>query len=168
MKWDIFICHASEDKETVVRQLVHALESKGLRIWYDEFTLTLGDSLRGSIDKGLIQSRFGIVVLSKAFFKKKWTQYELDGLLEREMTGRKVILPIWHEITHDEIMTYSPSLAGKLAVSTSDGWNRVIGSILAVVQSNPDTDYEDILDIKKLRSEYGSYKDILSGDDDES
>jgi len=59
------------------------------------FSLKLGDSIRRAIDKGLSQSRFGVVVLSKAFFKKKWPQYELDGLAEREMKGKdKVILPV--------------------------------------------------------------------------
>lgn len=170
MKWDIFICHASEDKESVVKPLVLKLESKGLRIWYDEFSLSLGDNLRGSIDKGLAQSRFGIVIFSKAFFKKKWPQYELDGLLEREMTGHKVILPVWHKITHEEMMKYSPSIAGRLAVLTSDGWDKVINSILTVIKSahsNSDDSFEDTLDLRKLPGEFKSYNEILRKNDDE-
>lgn len=71
MTWDAFICHASEDKESFVRPLAEELSRRGLRIWYDEFTLKVGDSLRKSIDRGLAESDYGIVVLSPNFFQKK-------------------------------------------------------------------------------------------------
>jgi hypothetical protein len=117
--YDVFISHASEDKEEFVRSLAEALQERGISVWYDEFELKVGDSLRRSIDKGLAKSRFGIVVLSSAFFAKNWTQYELDGLVAKEMEGVKVILPIWHKISKDEVMSYSPSLIDKLALRTS-------------------------------------------------
>jgi predicted nucleic acid-binding Zn-ribbon protein len=117
--YDAFISHATEDKKDLVRSLAEALQSRGITVWYDEFELKVGDSLRRSIDKGLAKSRFGIVVLSTAFFAKNWTQYELDGLVAKEMDGGKVILPIWHKIAKDEVMNSSPSLADKLALSTS-------------------------------------------------
>jgi hypothetical protein len=60
----------------------HALREAHLDVWYDEFTLELGDSLRREIDRGLATSQFGIVVLSPAFFAKRWTNYELDGLVQ--------------------------------------------------------------------------------------
>ncbi|HMH54259.1 MAG TPA: toll/interleukin-1 receptor domain-containing protein, partial [Candidatus Acidoferrum sp.] len=85
-----------------------------------DFTKTLlkvGDSLRESIDKGLASTRFGIIVLSKAFFGKRWTQYELNGLLAREHQGRKLVLPVWYELSHDEVVAYSPSLADKVALT---------------------------------------------------
>jgi hypothetical protein len=117
---DAFISHASEDKEDLVRPLAEKLVVAGLSIWYDEFELTVGDSLRRSIDRGLARSRFGIVVLSPHFFAKSWTQYELDGLVTREISdGGKVILPLWHHISKDEVRSYSPSLADKVALSTA-------------------------------------------------
>ena len=132
--YDVFICHASEDKDTFVRPLAEALRLENIAVWYDEFTLKLGDSIRRSLDKGLKQSRFGIVVLSKAFFEKKWPQYELDGLAEREMKGAdKVILPIWHGVNHDDIMQYSPSLSGRKAASSFEGIKKVLDEILDVV-----------------------------------
>lgn len=118
--YDVFISHATEDKDEIVRPLATALVEKGLRVWYDEFTLRLGDSLRRKIDTGLANSRFGVVVLSHAFFAKNWPQYELDGLVTREMTGQQIILPLWHRITKTEVIARSPSLADKLARSTSD------------------------------------------------
>lgn len=75
-EWDVFISHASEDKE-FVRPLADALIARGLRVWYDEFELKVGDHLRRSIDRGLVRSRYGIVVLSPAFFAKHWPQTEV-------------------------------------------------------------------------------------------
>jgi hypothetical protein len=118
--YDVFISHAAEDKEEVVRPLAHALQAEGLVVWYDEFELRIGDSLRRKIDEGIARSRFGIVVLSHAFFAKSWPQYELDGLVTMAVTGRQVVLPLWHHISKDEVIQQSPSLADKVALRTSD------------------------------------------------
>ena len=95
-EWDVFISHASEDKEDFVRPLTEALQRRGVRVWYDEFELKLGNSLTDSINKGLQKSRYGIIVCSPAFFKKEWANYELKSLLMRQMSSERVILPIWH------------------------------------------------------------------------
>ncbi|MCK9385933.1 MAG: DUF1883 domain-containing protein [Nevskia sp.] len=87
--YDVFISHASEDKEEIVRPLAQALRSEGLRVWYDEFELRIGDSLRRKIDKGLASSRFGLVVLSPSFIAKGWTNYELDGLGRERYLGSR-------------------------------------------------------------------------------
>jgi hypothetical protein len=122
-QWDVFICHASEDKGSLVRPLATILEESGLKVWYDEFTLKIGDSLRRKIDEGLANSRYGIVVLSKYFFEKNWPQQELDGLLSKENVGigTKVILPVWHNISLEEIRQNSPILSGRVAAKSSDG-----------------------------------------------
>lgn len=118
-EYDVFISHASEDKDAVVRPLANALVTLGIRVWYDEFELRIGDSLRRKIDFGLARSRFGIVVLSRSFIKKGWTNYELDGLITNAISGKQVILPIWHDITKQEVIDFSPSLADKVARNTS-------------------------------------------------
>lgn len=118
-EYDVFISHASEDKDELVRPLANALKASGLKVWFDEFELKIGDSLRRKIDKGLATSRFGIVVLSKSFLTKGWTNYELDGLVTRVVTGEQILLPIWHNISKREVIEYSPSLADKLARSTA-------------------------------------------------
>ena len=117
-QYDVFISHASEDKEEVVRPLAIALQAKGVRVWYDEFEMKIGDSLRRKIDQGLANSRFGIVVISRSFIKKGWTNYELDGIMTKAISGQQVLLPIWHDITKQEVIDYSPSLADKVARST--------------------------------------------------
>ena len=133
MDWDVFISHAWEDKEDIARPLAEALRRKGLRVWYDEFTLTLGDSLRRSIDRGLGQSRYGVVILSRHFFAKEWPQKELDGLAAREVGSGKVILPVWHNVIWEDVRRFSPTLADKLAVSTAKGLDAVVEEILQVI-----------------------------------
>ena len=87
--YDFFISHASEDKDDFVRGLAEALEAKGAKVWYDEFYAESGEIvLRREIDRGLANSRFGVVVLSKHFFNKEWPQKELDGLVSLEVEGR--------------------------------------------------------------------------------
>jgi hypothetical protein len=117
--YDVFISHASEDKADFVDGLFQELDSRGVKVWYDAMSIKWGDSLRSKIDEGLRKSRFGIVILSNDYIRKGWTQYELDGLFEREMTGGKTILPIWHKITKDEVQNFSPPLAGRKALNTA-------------------------------------------------
>ena len=116
---DVFISYASEDKDKIVRPLANALMSEGLDVWYDEFTLRIGDSLRQKIDQGLANSRVGLVVLSSAFISKGWTNYELDGIVTRAVSGEQILLPIWHNITKQQVVDFSPSLADKVARSTA-------------------------------------------------
>ncbi len=118
-KYDVFISHASEDKDAVVRPLANLLREKGVKVWYDEFELQIGDSLRRKIDLGLANSRFGIVIISRDFIKKGWANYELDGIITKTTSGEQILLPIWHNITRSEVINYSPSLADKLARDTS-------------------------------------------------
>ena len=119
-EYDVFISHASEDKDDVARPLAEALRNNGLTVWYDEFELRIGDSLRRKIDKGIANSNFGVIVISRDFINKGWTNYELDGLITRAVNGEQTMLPVWHNITKREVINYSPSLADKLARSTTD------------------------------------------------
>lgn len=135
-EWDVFISHASEDKASVVSELAADLTSLGLRVWFDATELRIGDSLRQRIDHGLAHSRFGIVVLSHAFFAKRWPQLELDGLVALEVAGKQKILPIWHGISAEQMHTYSPTLAGKVAALTSEASVRAIAEEIAQVVRN--------------------------------
>jgi len=135
--FDVFISHASEDKNDVVRPLATALQGAGLSVWYDEFELRIGDSLRRKIDKGLASSRFGVVVLSQAFFGRGWPEYELDGLVTRAVSGDQILLPIWHNVSKREVMGYSPSLADRLARSTATHTVEEIAAEIVDVIRNP-------------------------------
>jgi len=133
-KYDVFICHASEDKETFVRELAEALTREDLKVWYDEFSLSLGDSLRRKIDQGLSNSRYGVVVLSNNFFRKDWPQKELDGLVAKERNFDKVILPIWHGVTREQVESFSPILADRVAVSSDKGIDYVVKEIQQAIR----------------------------------
>lgn len=118
-EYDVFISHASDDKEDIVKDLAEALREVGLRVWYDDFELKIGDSLRQKIDRGLANSRVGLVVLSRSFVNKGWANYELDGIVSRSVDGAQTLLPIWHQISKKEVMEYSPSLSDKVARNTA-------------------------------------------------
>lgn len=135
--YDLFISHASEDKEEFVRPLAETLENLGVKVWYDEFTLRVGDSLRRSIDQGLVNSRYGTVILSSSFFSKNWPQYELDAMVAKEMEGHKMILPIWHKVTKTEVINFSPALADKVALNTSmSSIEEIAGQLAEVILDN--------------------------------
>jgi hypothetical protein len=125
-EWDAFIAHACEDREAIARPLAEALRAKGLRVWYEEFSLRAGDSLRESIDRGLSRSRFGVVVLSKPFFGKHWPTKELDSLATRQVGGKKVIFPVWHGVRFNDVRWHSVMLADRLAASTDKGLEPVV------------------------------------------
>jgi hypothetical protein len=134
--WDVFICHASEDKASFVRPLAEALRAEGLRVWYDEFTLRVGDGLRRSIDKGLAASKFGAVVVSPSFFKKQWPQRELDGLVAKEIDDRRVILPVWHNVSLAEVRERSITLADRIAANSAEGIQAVVAKLLLAIREN--------------------------------
>lgn len=147
MPWDVFVSHASEDKEPVAKPLADALKKAGLSVWYDEFELKVGDSLRRSIDDGLSKSRYGVVILSPAFFAKEWTQKELDGLVQQEAAGKNRILPVWFEVSADDVRAYSPTLSDRIAAKWSDGLSKVLSDIVSLVTGEPSLDPQEHQDV---------------------
>lgn len=143
--WDVFISHASEDKENLVRALAKQLSDVyRINIWYDEFTLEYGDSLINSIEKGLRESEYGVVILSKDFFEKVWTERERVSLETKELLlNRKVIIPIWYKITREEVAKYSFILADKFAISIGDNFDVDELAIKIIKVIRPDI-YENI------------------------
>jgi hypothetical protein len=134
MPWDVFISHASDDKQEVARPLSEILIRAGLGVWLDENELKIGDSLREKIDHGLANSRCGIVVLSPAFFAKDFPGRELDGLAARESRENRLILPVWHRVNQAFVARHSPTLADRIAVATDRGLDQVALAILRVIR----------------------------------
>lgn len=119
-EYDVLVSHATEDKESFADEFVQLLQNDfNLKVWYDAISIKWGDSIRTEIDKGLKKSKFGVVILSRSYIGKYWTNYELEGLFQRESNSGKLILPIWHNITKQEVQNFSPSLAGKMAMNTA-------------------------------------------------
>lgn len=121
-EYDVFLSHASPDKDGLVRPLAEALEKRDISFFFDEVGIGWGDSIRQSIDQALAKSRFGIVALSPDFLAvRHWTEQELNGLFAKEdASGRKVILPLWHNVTKEQVTRYSPLLADRAALKTAD------------------------------------------------
>ncbi|MEJ9227720.1 TIR domain-containing protein [Priestia aryabhattai] len=119
-EYDVFISHASEDKVSFVEPLARAMQDAGIRTWYDSDQIGWGESIRQSVDKGLIKSKFCMIILSQNFLDKYWTNYELNGIFQKDSTTlNSIILPIWHNITRDEIQRRNLALTDMLALNTS-------------------------------------------------
>ena len=122
MKWDFFISHASEDKNDIARPLADMLEELGFSVWLDENQLNVGDSLVDKISQGIANSRYGIIILSKSFFNKKWTKTELNSIFSIEISSDdNKLLPIWHGINKAIIDEHVPLLSDRLSLNTDDG-----------------------------------------------
>jgi hypothetical protein len=135
MQHDVFICHASEDKEAVARPLAEALREQHIDVWYDEFSMKVGDSLREAIDRGLASARYGVVVVSPSFFTKRWTQRELNGLVAREMSeDRKLVLPVWHDVELSDVVKHSPPLGDIIATRSSFGLDRMCADLIRTIR----------------------------------
>ena len=109
---DVFVSHASEDKELVARPLSVALAAQGLTVWLDAQDLNVGDSLRTRLEQGLSDAQFGIVILSPSFLRKEWPRWELNALVELQRPPEKVILPVWHGVTADDLSRLRTALRG--------------------------------------------------------
>lgn len=129
-EWDFFISHAGEDKLLVAGPLAHYLQSVGFSVWYDEFSLRVGDSVLREIDRGLGASRYGVVILSESFFAKQWPRRELAGLIATASDGERRVLPVWHGVDAAAVAAHSPLLADVKAVNTSRGLHVVAEEIV--------------------------------------
>lgn len=141
---DVFISHASEDKDVFVRPLAQALVNLGLKVWYDEFSLQIGDNLRESIDKGLSNSNYGLIILSKNFFSKNWTKMELEGLIALYMKNKTRILPVWHGVNSEDVIRFSPMIATIFALSSSLGVENIAAKINRVAVGGPAEPYTTV------------------------
>jgi len=128
--YDFFISHASEQKSEMAIPIAEALEQKGRNVWLDKWELTLGDDLIEEINAALRDSIFGVLIFSREYFEKDWPKAEMKALLSRQINGVKCILPIRHEISHEEVKDRWPLLAPYLSASTEDGIPDGVGQIM--------------------------------------
>jgi hypothetical protein len=129
--FDVFISHASADKESFARPLADALVEKGMRVWYDEFSLKAGDNLRSAIDRALTDVPCAIIVLSPHYIRGDWTRYEFDGLVISELESGKTIIPIWLNVSKEDVIHFSAPIANKLALDSSVMSIEVMASTIA-------------------------------------
>lgn len=144
--YDVFVSHAWEDKGSFVDEFVDELKALNIGVWYDKNKIAWGDSMRAKIDEGLRKSKFGVAVISPNYIAegKYWTKAELDALFQLESVNGKMLLPIWHNITKKEVMDYSPTIAGRLAMTTASMTPKEIADEL--LKLLPDTEQQEIAD----------------------
>jgi hypothetical protein len=134
-----FICHDSRDKEALVRPLAISLSRLNCPIWYDEYSLRVGDSLRESVEKGLKECGKCVIVLSPRFLANGgWSKTEFNSIFTREIIeGKRVILPVWCEVTKQQVYEYSPSLADRLAVVWEGNVDTVARKLYSPIMDEP-------------------------------
>lgn len=132
-----FISHDSQDKRELVSDLARSLTQLMCPVWYDEYSLKVGDNLRESIERGLKETTRCILVVSPHFLANTgWTKAEFDSVFSREMMeGKNVILPIWHNVTKQQVYEYSPSLVGRFALQSSLGVNEIARQLVAAIRA---------------------------------
>ena len=123
-----FISHDSRDKDEVARPVAIGLSKLMCPVWFDEFSLRVGDRLRESIERGLRETRKCILVLSPHFLANTgWTKAEFNGIFTRELVEQHdVVLPIWHGVTAADVYAYSATLADRVAVPWDLGVDEVV------------------------------------------
>ena len=120
-KYDVFISHANKDKIEYVDSLRTEINKLGINVFYDTDVLSWGDNWKKKILDGTAKSEFAIIIISKNFFGREWTERELKEFLERQNnSGQKIILPLLHDITFDELAEQYPSLSEIQCIKTCD------------------------------------------------
>ncbi len=114
-----FISHDSRDKDKIAIKLSDGLNSRLCFVWYDEYSLKIGDSLRESIEKGIKEAKKCILIITKNYLNNPgWSKREFSSIFTREMiSNERIILPIWYGVTKEEVYDYSPSLADRFALT---------------------------------------------------
>ena len=132
MKPLAFISHDSRDRDTIGKPLVEELlKFPGCTVWYDEYSLKVGDNLRESIEKGLRECKKCVLLLTRNYLVNGgWTKAEFDSIFTRDLVEQgNVILPIWCDVSRDDIYSYSPNLANRVAAQWSKGPTEVARQI---------------------------------------
>lgn len=121
MEYDVFISHASADKEEYVDKLKAALDKLKVKIFYDKDSIQWGDNWKEKILEGVEKSEFAIIVISEKFFGREWTEKELSEFLNRQnRNGQKIILPILHNISMEDLRNKYPDIADIQALNTKN------------------------------------------------
>lgn len=131
---DVFLCHAWDDREGVAKKLHDLLESRGVSVWFSEKDVLLGSNLLREIDKGLVKSRIGIVLVTPALLDR----LQGEGIADKELSAllaRDLLVPIVHGTTYEELREVSPLLGSRSGLSTAEGPMESIAAKLAELVS---------------------------------
>ncbi|MDQ2084480.1 toll/interleukin-1 receptor domain-containing protein [Xanthobacteraceae bacterium Astr-EGSB] len=131
-----FISHDSRDKKDIAEPLALQLQKWMCPVWFDQYSLRVGDSLREAIETGLKECPKCILLLTPNFLDNNgWTKREYDSIFTRELVEKqRVILPVWHQVTAEDVFAYSPILADRVGAQWSEGVEETARKLLRVIQ----------------------------------
>jgi hypothetical protein len=132
-RYDFFVSHSTDDKASVVLPLVTALSERGQNVWYDDQEIKPGDDLAQRINIGINSSLFGIVVISKTFFGRRWTEVEIQSL----MTKR--VFLVLSGLNAESLASLRPELADRYAVPFEFGPQKVADKLIEAIRRSPAT-----------------------------
>ena len=116
---DVFLCHAWDDRQGAAKELHDLLESLGVSVWFSEKDVLLGTPLLREIDKGLVKSRVGIVLVTPALLRR----LAGEGIADKELSvlmARDLLVPIVHDTTYEALRDVSPLLGSRSGLNTAD------------------------------------------------
>ncbi|MCA0238726.1 MAG: toll/interleukin-1 receptor domain-containing protein [Bacteroidetes bacterium] len=116
---DVFLCHAWEDRQGIAKELHDLLVSNGVSVWFSEKDVALGVPLMRAIDKGLVNSRIGLVLVTPALLQR----LPQEGIADKELSAllaREQLVPIVHNTTYEALREVSPLLASRSGLSTAE------------------------------------------------
>lgn len=164
--WDIFISYASEDRLAVALPLAEALRDNDLKVWFDQYEITPGDSLFETIGTGIRDSHTSIVILSPTYFTKEWAQKELRNIYSLE-ASRVIqrIIPIWYNLVDRDIFKYAPLLSDLVGIKWEYGLDVIVKSVLGAISDEKGTALIPIPflisgELRKALSRY-QYKELV-------
>lgn len=133
-----FISHDSRDKAEIAGPIAVGLQKLMCPVWYDEFSLKVGDHLRETIERGLKEAKKCVLILSPNFFSNNgWTKTEFNSIFTREiLEQRSVVLPVWYKVSARDVYEYSPSLADRVGLKWDRGADEVIGQLYRAIITN--------------------------------
>jgi hypothetical protein len=156
-QYDVFISYATEDV-VFASEIAGALKARGLRVWIATIEMDVGEKISDSIERGLVDSTFGILLISKAYLTKPWTGFEMDILLHTSIEKNKKLLQIWHNVSKEDVERRHPGLINILAVPSNIGFPNLIAKLMQAmtprlsyefeIKAGTGFDYRSILDLE--------------------
>lgn len=128
---DAFLCHAWDDRQGIAKDLVDLLIARGASVWFSENDVGLGKPLLRAIDKGLANSRIGIVLVTPALISRIKGEGSIADMELSVLLARNVLVPVVHDTTYDALRAVSPMLASRSGLSTQEDSIAVVADKLA-------------------------------------
>ncbi|WP_416334231.1 toll/interleukin-1 receptor domain-containing protein [Agrobacterium cavarae] len=127
---DVFLCHAWDDRQGAAKELHDLLEAHGVKVWFSEKDVGLGVPLLRAIDKGLANSRIGLVLVTPALLRRLPQEGIADKELSALLAGERLV-PIVHDTTYEALRNVSPMLASRSGLNTAEGSMKTVAAKLA-------------------------------------